>query len=197
MREIELKAVVDDLRTRRRAIESAGGVLVFAGRLEDRRYDTSDRALAAKDIVLRLRVYRNADGDSAYLDWKGPTEQLDGFKVRDELSTGVSDANTLATILSGVGYVVTREIEREIIQYDLGGTIVRFERYPRMDTLVEVEGTQEGIEAAIKALEMSRESFTAERLPDFVRAYESRTGVRAALCAIELSGKYPYSVRDA
>ena len=197
MREVELKSVVDDLRDRRNAIESAGAKLVFAGKLEDQRFDTADRTLAAKDLVLRLRIYRSADRATAHLDWKGPTEKVDGFKVRDELTTGVTNADVLSAILGSLGHVVTREIEREIVQYELGGTTIRFERYPRMDVLVEVEGEPEGIEAAIVALGMPRAGFTTERLPDFVRGYETRTGVRAALCARELGGDYRYSVRDA
>ena len=59
MLEVELKSVVDDLPRRRAAVEAAGGVLVFSGRLEDRRYDTADRALTARDHVLRVRVYRD------------------------------------------------------------------------------------------------------------------------------------------
>lgn len=197
MREVELKGVVDDLHERRRRVEDGGGVLVFAGRLEDRRYDTRDRSLAAKDVVLRLRIYRNAQTVAAQLDWKGATERIDGFKVREELTTSLSDPDALAAILDQLGYVVTCEIDREIIQYGIDGTVVRFERYPRMDTLVEVEGTPEGIERAIAVIGLPREGFTAERLPDFVRAYERRTGERAALCDRELVGDYRYSVSDA
>jgi len=196
MREVELKAVVDDLRECRSAVEQEGATLVFAGRLEDRRYDTPERTLAAKDLVLRLRIY-HGDHSSAHLDWKGPTEYTNGFKVRDELTTGVTDAGTLAAMLGALGYVVTREIDREIMQYELAGTTIRFERYPRMDILVEVEGEPEGIEMAIRATRLPRDRFTTERLPDFVQAYEARTGVRAALCQRELSGDYRYSVRDA
>ena len=196
-REVELKAVVDDLRGARHLIERAGAKLVFAGRLEDRRYDTAKRTLIAQDLVLRLRTYRNAEGVRAHLDWKGPTEQVEGFKVREELTTGISDPDALAAMLEHLGYQVVREIDREIAQYGLDGTVIRFERYPRMDTLVEVEGEPAGIEAAIAALELPRELFSASRLPDFTRAFETRTGVRAALCDRELAGDYRYSVRDA
>lgn len=196
-REVELKAIVQDLRSARAAVEQAGGRLVFAGRLEDRRYDSQDRALVAKDLVLRLRTYRSGTGISAHLDWKGPTHRVDGFKVRDELTTSVSDPDALARMLEGLGYRVVREIDREIAQYGLGDTMIRFERYPRMDTLVEVEGSPEGIERAIHVLGMPREAFTAERLSDFVRSYEARTGTRAAICDRELSGDYRYSVRNA
>jgi predicted adenylyl cyclase CyaB len=196
-REVELKAVVEDMRAARRAVEAKGARLVFAGRLEDRRYDTRDRALVAKDVVLRLRTYRTEKSVTAHLDWKGPTQVEGGFKVREELTSGISDPDALAAILEHLGYVVVREIDRDIAQYGLGDTMIRFERYPRMDTLVEVEGSPEGIEAAIEALGIPRSSFTSERLADFVRAYETRTGVRAALCSRELSGDYRYSVKNA
>jgi adenylate cyclase class IV len=85
MLEVELKSVVDDVQRRRAAVEAAGAVLVFAGRLEDRRYDTSDRSLTARDQVLRVRTYRDAHAVRAQLDWKGPTRREDGYKLREEL----------------------------------------------------------------------------------------------------------------
>lgn len=196
-REVELKAVVEDMRAARHAVEAAGGRLVFSGRLEDRRYDTRDRALVARDLVVRLRIYRTATSVTAHLDWKGPTQVVEGFKVREELTTGITDPDALASMLEHLGYAVVREIDRDIAQYAIGDTTIRFERYPRMDTLVEVEGSPEGIERVIAITGIPRSAFSALRLPDFVRAYETRTGVRAALCQRELSGDYRYSVRNA
>jgi adenylate cyclase class IV len=174
----------------------AAATLVYEGRLEDRRYDTPDKALALRDHVLRLRVYR-AERVTTSLDFKGPTGYADGFKVRDEFTVGADDPVALAHILEAMGYVITREIDREIAQYTVAGAVVRFERYPRMDILIEVEGSPEAIEAAIAVLDLPRERFTAERLPDFVLKFESRTGQRAALCDRELDGEYRYSPNDA
>ena len=200
MREVELKALVPDLGAARARLERAGARLVYEGRLEDRRYDAPDRSLAARDHVLRLRVYRDgASGAvrSAALDWKGPTGYENGYKVREELSSDTRDPGALADILAGLGYVVTREIDREIAQYDLGGAMVRFEHYPRMDDLVEVEGTPETIERAIAALGLARDGFTSERLPAFVERYERRTATRAAICDRELAGDYRFRAADA
>ena len=197
MREVELTSVVEDVPAARRRIEAAGARLVFDGRLEDRRYDTPDRALAARDHVLRLRVLRGAGGASAALDFKGPTSYENGYKVREEHSTGAADADALAAILERLGYVVTREIDREIAQYRVGEAIVRFERYPRMDTLVEVEGPPEAIERAIGVLGLDRASFTSERLPDFIARFERRTGERAAICDREMAGEYIFDASDA
>jgi hypothetical protein len=98
-------------------------------------------------------------------------------------------------MLSGLGYIVTRAIDRDIEQWDVGGASVRFERYPRMDDLVEVEGEPHTIERAIAALGIPRSAYTADRLTDFALRYEARTGNRAALSDAELAGTAP-AVRE-
>lgn len=197
MLEVEVKAVLDDLDARRARIVSAGATEMFTGTMRDLRYDTADRALAAVDQVLRVRAYRGAAGETAQLDWKGATRIDSGLKTREELSTGVTDLSGLAAILGSLGYTVTREIQREVWVYELAGATVRLERYPRMDDLVEVEGTPAAIESAIGAIGMQRGEFTADRLPDFARRYEERTGQRAALCGSELNGEYKYDLEQA
>ncbi len=197
MREVELKAVVDSMAARMANVERAGARLVFRGRLEDCRYDTIDRQLRTRDDVLRLRVYRDEQNTRAELGWKGPTRYEDGYKVRDEIGARSPDADALRQILDRMGFVVTREIDRDISQYELNGATVRFERYPRMDDLVEVEGDPGAIERAIEAIGLPREAFTSERLFDFVRRWQERTGESAALCDRELSGEHPYALEDA
>lgn len=187
MREVELKAVLDSWNDRRATLVQAGASLVFSGRLEDRRYDTADHALLARDIVLRIRIYRDTRGTRTELEFKGPTEYDGGYKVREEIGSTVSDPDAIELILAGLGYTVLRAIEREIEQFAIARTVVRFERYPRMDDLVEVEGEPDAIERAIALLGMPRGAFTAERLPDFCARFEARTGERAALCDADLS----------
>ncbi len=197
MREVELKAVVDSIPRRIANVERAGGRLVFRGRLEDCRYDTVDRQLRLRDDVLRLRVYRDGNGARAELGWKGPTRYEDGYKVRDEIEVRSPDGDAMRLILERMGFVVTREIDREIAQYELHGATVRFEQYPRMDDLVEVEGEPAAIERAIAAIGLPREAFTPDRLYEFVRRWQERTGESAALCDRELSGEHPYILEDA
>ena len=196
MREVELKGIVPDLEATRAALRTAGALLSYKGRLEDKRYDTPERALALRDHVLRLRVYRDTTV-RAMLDWKGPTTYQDGYKVREEHSVSRGHPDDLALMLERLGYVVTREIDREIEQYTVAGATVRIERYPRMDVLVEVEGEPDAIERGIVLLALPRALFTSERLPDYVRHFEDRTGQRAAICDRELTGDYRYSATDA
>lgn len=192
MREVELKAVVDDLAERRRTIEEAGGVISFEGKISDRRYDFSARQLSARDEVLRIRRYHGPTATKTYLDWKGPTEFRDAYKVREEVTTPVEDFDSLERILFRLGLELVWEIDREIAQYQLGGATVRFESYPRMDVLVEVEGDPAAIESAIEVLGIPRGTFTNQRLSDFVAAFEHRTGVRAAISDREMNGDYGY-----
>lgn len=197
MREVELKGVAVDERAMREALDRAQAARGFSGSMIDRRYDTPSFALWSRDEVLRIRITGNGATARARLDYKSAASYPDGFKVRDEIGTGVEDAEVLGRILGHLGFVVTREIEREVDVYELDGATVRFERYPRLDVLVEVEGAPDAIERAIAILGVPRATFTSERLVDFVRRYEARTGQRAALCARELRGDYPYRLDDA
>ena len=192
MREVELKSVIDDIDAACAAVERAGGKLVFEGALIDLRYADNAGEMLRNDHVLRLRVYDSDGAREGHLDWKGPTRYEDGYKVREELSTSAGDPDALAVILANLGYVVVREIERRIVQYSLNGATVRFEEYPRMDALVEIEGAPDDIEKAIEATGLSRSEFNSNRLADFVAQFEERTGHRAALSSRELAGEYSY-----
>ena len=185
MREVEVKAVVDDLRKRRLKVEVEGASLSFEGRISDRRYDLASRALSARDEVLRMRRYESPAFTKTFLDWKGPTEVVDVYKVREELTTPV-DFDSLEKILEKLGFQLVGEIDRQIAEYQLRGATVRFEIYPRMDTLVEIEGEPSAIEEVIGLLGMPRALFSNQRLTDFVAAFEQRTGVRAAVSEREM-----------
>ena len=197
MREVELKAVVDDLAERRKKIEAAGAALWFEGKMSDRRYDFPSRQLSARDEVLRTRRYQSVKSTKTYLDWKGPSELVDVYKVREEIATPVEDFESLEKIIEKLGLELTWEIDREIAQYQFRGATIRFESYPRMDVLVEVEGDPPAIEEAIDALGLPRGTFTSERLAEFVGHFEQRTGVRAAVSDREMRDDYELRDRDA
>jgi predicted adenylyl cyclase CyaB len=197
MHEIELKAVVPDEEECLTRLLAAGATPLSEGRLEDRRYDYPDRRLTMRDVVLRLRVQRNSTHPSASLDWKGAATYEGGYKHREETSVPIGNPAQMAQILEALGYEVTRAVDRDIRMLRLGHATMRFERFPRMDTLLEVEGSPDSIERAIAASGLARESFTPDRLYQFVQRYEARTGHRAAICDDELSGNYRFSLEDA
>lgn len=197
MRETELKAVVPDEQACLARLLEAGAEAVASGRIEDRRYDYPDRRLTMSDIVLRLRIHSTGNTSTASLDWKGAASFEAGYKHREELSVAIADGVQMSSILQALGFIVTRAVDRNINVLRLGDATLRFERFPRMDTLLEVEGTEPAIEAAIAASGIPRSAFVTDRLFMFVQRYEARTGQRAAISEDESHGQYNFSLEDA
>lgn len=180
--ELEVKARVEDPDGLRAALARAGADLEFRGDMIDRRFDR-DRALARRDEVLRLRVYRPADGAPPYgvLGWKGAHSRRGAYRHRAEAEARVADPEAAVTILERLGFSVSLRIDRRVEVYRLGGAVLRLEWYPAMDVLLEVEGEPGAIERAIAATGLDRDGFLAESLPYFVARYEARTGRSAVL----------------
>ena len=184
-----MKARVTDVAALRRALRRAGARLEFRGRMTDTRYDRG-RELARRDDVLRLRVYRGDDGGgrrraprngAAVLAWKGAASTRRGYRHRAELEVEIADPAALDVLLGRLRYRVSLTIDRRIEVYRLGGPTLRLERYPRMDTLLEVEGSPAAIERAVAATGLPRERFLSQSLPYFTAAYRRRTGRRPRL----------------
>lgn len=189
-REHELKARAADPDALRRRLEADGWTRTFAGEMRDRRLDTPGRELEARDVVLRLRRYMADDGvPRTVLGWKGPASTERGFKVRAEVEVDVAKGAPIREILSRLGYgEVTHAIDRRIERYEKGATAVRIEEYPRMDVLVEIEGPPAEVERRIAELELPRGEWVDWQLPDFVQAYERRTGEKAELTWSRVDG---------
>ncbi len=180
--ELEVKARVEDPDRLRAALARAGAALEFQGDMLDRRFDR-DGGLATRDEVLRLRMFRPADGTPAYgvLGWKGPQARHPRYRRRAEAETRVADPEATVTILERLGFAVSLRIDRRVEIYRLRDAVLRLEWYPAMDVLLEVEGDPDDIERAIAATGLARDRFLAESLPYFVAAYERRTGQAAVL----------------
>jgi len=191
--ELEVKAAVPDPALLRRHIVESGAEPGFRGFMEDRLFDR-DGTLKGRDEVLRVRTWR-PDGApaQAQLAWKGPTRRSpEGFKLREELEFPVEgDGSAPAHLLAALGYGVTRAIDRFVEVYRVHGAEVRLEWYPRMDVLVEVEGTAAAIEAALGVTGLPRATFEPEPLAEFVRRYEARTGELAVLALVDLKEGRP------
>lgn len=179
--EIEVKARVPDVKAFESALLRSGATVEFAGEMTDHRFDRKQR-LAARDEMLRLRIYRPESGPArGELCWKGPVEAEGDYRHRPEVEFAVGDPWNALELLGRLGFAETERIERLVTVYRLGDATLRLERYPEMDILVEVEGEPEGIERAIGATGLPREAFLPESLPYFVSRYEERTGRPARL----------------
>jgi adenylate cyclase class IV len=174
---------VDDADSLRQRLIAAGAELSFRGLMQDRRYDR-DGALAARDEVLRVRTFATGDlPPRVVLGWKGPVSQSSGgYKQREEHECQCTGASP-AVIIERLGYREVHAIDRWVEQFALTDTMIRIETYPRMDILVEVDGTPAAIESAIALTGIPRSAFTAESLSAFVSRFEERTGETAVLSA--------------
>ena len=159
----------------------------------DVRWDRNGE-LIARDEVLRLRVFHdpNAEG-RAVLGWKGPTSvSAEGLKERRELEYWISGGQDGPhALLEALGYSPLYTIERYVEYYQLGTTNARLEWYPRMDTLIEIEGDAEGIEAGMRASGLLRDAFTPESLSAFAARFAARTGIPAVMTLAALGSEPP------
>ena len=191
MVERELKAVVSDPGAIKARLIGAGARVRFEGRMADRRFDRAGE-LAVRDEVLRIREYHGTDGSTrTEVAWKGPASVEAGYKLRAEHQFEAADPRGVAQVIEGLGYRPVHAIDRYVEYYDLGDAIVRLEWYPRMDILMEVEGTALAIEHAVVALGIDRDHYQTDSLAAFVGRYEARTGCRAAVSLAELGDADP------
>jgi hypothetical protein len=175
--------VADDPPAVRQRLLAAGARPGFAGLMLDRRFDRGGELLG-RDEVLRLRVFRGADGSEQFkLGWKGPTGVTpDGYKTRRELEYGIEPSELPPDeLLKALGFEESQRIDRYVEYFLFGSTAVRLEWYPRMDVLIEVEGDAAGIETALRATGVPRSAFTADSLTSFAARYAARTGTPAVL----------------
>src|SRR5206468_11790159 len=97
----------------------------------------------------------------------------------------VDDPKAVLVILRHMGYKISVRVDRAIEQYRLGDATLRFEWYPAMDVLMEVEGQPDAIERAISATGLARADFLPESLPYFTAKYEVRPGKGARVSSLK------------
>lgn len=191
MVERELKAVAESPTIIKTRLAAAGARLQFQGQMTDRRYDR-DGELAVRDEVLRVRVLRGPDDSvRTQVAWKGPPTVEGGHKLRSEHEFEAADAEAATGVIEALGYRPVHQIDRYVEYYEVAEAVVRLEWYPRMDVLLEVEGSAVAIEQAVVILGLGRESYRTDSLAAFVARYEARTGRRAAVSMVELGGDDP------
>lgn len=193
MLELELKAAVPDPAAVRAALRDAGAEVRFRGLLVDRRFDR-DGELLAKDQVLRVRRWEPTDGAAREeLTWKGPTSTRDGYKAREEIECQLAGGAPADRLLTSLGYREMYRIDRHVELFAFEDGVARLEWYPRLDTLIEIEGEPEAIERIAWVTTLPRESFSSDPLDAFVAAYRERTGhdARVALRPGEEPAHWP------
>ncbi|MES1254428.1 MAG: class IV adenylate cyclase [Acidobacteriota bacterium] len=155
--EREVKLPVADPAAARAALASIGAVAVRARRLQDDYLlDSSDRQLQGRGSVLRVRL----DADRSFLTFKGPV-QPSAMKLREELETLVGDGALVLRILGALGFHVSYRYQKYREEFTLGDVIIALDETP-IGIYLEIEGSEQGIEATTRALGRSEADYVLE-----------------------------------
>ena len=136
-------------------------------------YDTRDRSLREREMILRLRQV----GDSAVITWKGP-DQPGPYKSRAELETSIGSYEALHQILVNLGYDVTFRYEKFRTEFAAPGKegVVTLDETPIGDFL-ELEGPGKWIDETASQLGFGRKDYILDSYARLYLADCERRGV--------------------
>ena len=149
--EIESKFVVTAFAPLREALLAAAGVRLSRVFEENIVFDTPDRRLRGRDVLLRLR--RDGEG-RVTLKLPSKNATASGIKIRHEIETTVADAAAMEAIFAGLGYTPALRYEKVRETWSLGDAHICLDRLP-FGRFVEIEGTPAAIAAAAGHLGLS------------------------------------------
>ncbi len=121
-------------------------------------YDTPDRSLHGKEMLLRLRQ----SGDKSVITWKGPGAP-GPHKSRPELETSLGSLQTLGQIFEQLGYQRSFRYEKYRTEYadDKHRGVVTVDETPIGDFL-EIEGPADWIDSTAAQLGFSKKEYILE-----------------------------------
>jgi adenylate cyclase class 2 len=171
--EHEVKLVFPDLASARRAVTRAGGQLRTPRRLlDDALFDRADGSLRRTRTALRIR----RDGERGVLTWKGPV-QPGPVKSREEIETGVADADALQAIVEAIGFRPVFRSQKFREDYDLESLTITVDDTP-MGVFVEIEGAPDQIPVVTERLGLTPADFVLESYATLWRRWCESHGVR-------------------
>lgn len=133
--ETEVKFYLNDLAGLERRARELGAALVQPRVFElNLRFDTPDHSLKQTARVLRLR-----QDTAARLTYKGPGNDEDRVKSREEIEFTVSDFDAARSVLEAIGYRVVLVYEKYRTVYDLGEVHLMLDEMP-YGSFAEIEG---------------------------------------------------------
>lgn len=137
--ELEVKYYIRDLEALRRRLQELEAREVQPRTHEvNLRFDTPQRRLSAALQVLRLRKDRDVR-----LTYKGPTEDHQGVRQRQEIEFAVSDFESAKIFLEALGFEVAMLYEKYRAAYELDGVEVSLDEMP-FGNFSELEGPDPG-----------------------------------------------------
>jgi adenylate cyclase, class 2 len=117
------------------------------------RFDTPDMQLTRSFRVLRLRR-----DNQSILTYKGPGQEIDGVRLRQELEFTVGDFDMAKAFFEALGYQVSVIYEKYRAIYDLGAVHITLDEMP-YGSFAEIEGPDgKTIQETARLLELDWET---------------------------------------
>ena len=176
-REIETKFIDPDLDAVRRALGAGGGVRKDRYFERNLVFDTPDRRLREKNVLLRLRK-----AGRCVLTLKRPPREMgpdtDGvrLKVWEETETVVLDFEAMREVLFGLGFVLAFAYEKIRETWELAGCKVCLDTLP-FGEFVEIEGEPEAIHGCADLLGLAPEASSDLTYHALNREYRRKAGL--------------------
>jgi adenylate cyclase class 2 len=157
-REVEIKLRVADVSAVRAALARAGAVLARERHFEDNvLFDDRQGSLRSAGTVLRLRTTPHG----GVLTFKGPREDSDGMKSREERESAVDDPGALRVILKRLGYRPVFRYQKYRETWRHREQEVEVDETP-IGAFLEIEGDPEGIHAVAAELGYGRADYVTD-----------------------------------
>ena len=135
--EKEVKFYIGDLAALQGRLRSLGVELVTPRVFErNLRFDTPDLRLTASRQVLRLR-----QDNGATITYKGPSTEVDGVRVRQEIEIGVTDFDQARKLLESLGYTLAVVYEKWRTTYRYNQLEIDLDELP-FGNFCEIEGDE-------------------------------------------------------
>ncbi len=138
--EKEVKFFISDLPGLKDRLLSLGAVMVQPRTREmNYRFDTPDGSLATSGRALRLR-----HDVRDILTFKGPSNTVDGVRVRPEYEVEVDNIGNAWLILQGLGYELVVSYEKWRTVYSLNNLMITLDELP-YGYFTEIEGSDTAV----------------------------------------------------
>lgn len=183
-REIKLRfSSVEDARA---AVLAAGCTPRLGRRLQaDALLDTDDEQLRRRRCVLRVRV----ENGKSRVTFKGPV-QPSVMKLREEDETLVGDGEVLLKIFKELGLHIWFRYEKYREEFSYDDVIVAIDETP-VGVFVEIEGGEQGIEAATVALGRSPADYILDSYRSLFLLHRDALGLATSDMVFEVDPGLP------
>ncbi len=172
--EVELKAYYppedkEEINNIVKKIEKITGKQFVTEAIDDIFLDKSSE-LEQKGCQLRLRK----QGRRCILTYKGKVDQSSGYKIREEREVNLDNCNEMLTIFYNLGFKQISRIKKVRMTLFFSGVQITVDSFEEIGSVMEVEGSKDDIEKAIKLLTLERARFGPMTYNDIVAKYKLR-----------------------